>query len=218
MRVGIFDSGMGGLKALDYFKSLAPLEDAILYRDEANAPYGTKTESQLIRLVSDDIDRLTLLGAKKILMACCTASAVWDKLSPQRRKIAIPIIEPTSRAAIKVAGGKPIGVISTEATERMEAFPRAIRSLSYTAEVIPLSSRILVSLAEAGVSDENMSAAAEEETLRIRRHFEGKGIGALILGCTHFSYFRREIEGALGVKAVDSAEVGAMELANALRA
>ena len=212
MRVGLFDSGAGGLEALRYLGELSPGVDAVFYRDDENAPYGTKSEKELVRLVSADIDRLSRLGAEKILMACCTASAVYAHLSAERQRIAIPIIEPTSKEALRVADGKPIGVISTEATARMGAFESALGALGFKDKVITLPCPRLVTLAEAGASDNNMTPTAEEEIERIREYFKDRGIGALILGCTHFSYFEGTLEGAVGTRVINSAKIGAREL------
>ena len=213
MRVGLFDSGAGGLEALRYLGELSPGVDAVFYRDDENAPYGTKTEAELVRLVSADIDRLSALGAEKILMACCTASAVYGRLDAERQKIAIPIIDPTAAEALNVAKDKPIGVISTEATARMRAFESAIHRSSPKTEVFTLPCQRLVTLAEAGVSDGNITPTAKAEIDRIREYFKDRGIGALILGCTHFSYFERTLEGAVGTRVINSAKIGARELA-----
>ena len=212
MRVGIFDSGRGGEAALRRLTELAPSVDAVLYCDRENAPYGTKTEEELIKLVSDDIDRLLSLGAEIILMACCTASAVYAHLSAERQRIAIPIIEPTSREALRVADGKPIGVICTSASAKMRAFESEIHRLSPKTEVYTLPCQRLVALAEAGVSDGNITPTAKAEIEGIREYFKDRGIGALILGCTHFSYFESTLEGAVGTRVINSAKIGAREL------
>ena len=72
--LGVFDSGVGGLAALRELRRLLPFEDMIYLADKENAPYGTKTEDELVALVREDVKRLRELGAEKILMACCTAS------------------------------------------------------------------------------------------------------------------------------------------------
>ena len=217
MRVGVFDSGVGGLAALNKLLELCPEADAVFYQDKENAPYGTKTEDELLRLTTADIDLLRSLGAQAVLMACCTASTVWDKLSYDRRKIAIPIIKPTAKEALALAKGRPIGVISTEATAKSGAFASAIRDLDPEAVVVSRSAQELVGLAECGIGDGNMTAAARRTVERISLEFSGSGIGAIILGCTHFSYFERAISEKLEVPAVNSAHVGARELLARMR-
>lgn len=91
--VGIFDSGMGGEFALREFVSLCPNERAELFADRENAPYGTKSEPELIRLVKRDIDILRSRGAERILMACCTASTVYPLLPSEYQRAVIPIID-----------------------------------------------------------------------------------------------------------------------------
>lgn len=212
MRVGIFDSGKGGLAALMRFKAILPSVDTVFFADEENAPYGNKTERELKALVRCDIERLLSLGAERILIACCTASTVYPFLPEKYRRASVPIIDPVARAAAISSRAGRIGVISTEATKRSGAFDRSILRLCPGAFVRSEAVPELVTLAERGFSDENMSEYASSVIKDIQSRFRGSDIDTLILGCTHFSYFKKSLEGALGVRVIDSAEIGAKEL------
>ena len=120
--IGVFDSGAGGRFALAELRRLSPDADIVFLADEKNAPYGTKGKAELKRLVSADIEALISVGCEKILMACCTASTVWDSLSEKEREISVPIIEPTVLEALRISKNKRIGILSTEATRKSEAF------------------------------------------------------------------------------------------------
>ena len=213
MRVGIFDSGVGGISALMHFRRLMPGADAVFYADKENAPYGTKSVSELIPLVTNDITRLADLGAERVLMACCTASTVYEKLPWEQKRIAIPIIDCTAEAACRVSRTGRIGVLSTEATRRSGAFVRSILRRCPSAEIVSASAGELVTLAEAGFSDADISGAAKDTLRRALAPFLGSGIDTLILGCTHFSYFEEHVSDMLGVTAVNSAKEGAVALA-----
>ena len=101
--IGVFDSGVGGMTAFDELRRLLPCEDMVYLADRSNAPYGTKSERELVFLVREDIRRLRELGCEKILVACCTASTVVSLLSEAERRICTPIILPTARAAVSSA-------------------------------------------------------------------------------------------------------------------
>ena len=76
---------MGALSAISEIRKLCPKQDVCYYCDRKNSPYGTKTKAELIALVERDVEILKNAGADSILMACCTASTVFDCLPEERR-------------------------------------------------------------------------------------------------------------------------------------
>ena len=106
--IGVFDSGAGGLFALAELRRLLPKADILCLTDRKNAPYGTKSEDELTRHVTSGVDTLLSLGCSSVLMACCTASTVWERLPERERAAAVPIIEPVTEAALRVSKNKKI--------------------------------------------------------------------------------------------------------------
>lgn len=207
--IGVFDSGAGGLFALAELRRLSPTADIAYFADRKNAPYGTKSQEQLISLVMEDIERLVLAGCDKVLMACCTASTVHSLLPEEYRAVAVPIISPAAREAALLSRNGRIGVLSTEATKRSGAFTEQIKKHSAGVQVMCLAAPELVSLAESGERDGMLS---EGGVIAIEKSVSGflhSGIDTLILGCTHFAYFENKIKDILRVEAVNSARVGA---------
>ena len=211
--IGVFDSGMGGVYALSELRRLSPDFDIVLYKDTKNAPYGNKSESELVKLVSEDIDKLLSCGCSAVVMACCTASTVYDLLPEKYRSASIPIIDPCAKKAVEISQNKNVGVLSTEATRRSKAFQRAILKYNTAANVVSVSAPALVTMAEAGFSDENLTSTEICELEKILIPFRKSKVDTLILGCTHFAYFERTIQKILNVKTVNSAQVCA-ELAS----
>ena len=204
---GIFDSGVGGLAAYFELRRLLPREDIIYLADRKNAPYGTKTKDELIALTKKDIKRLCDMGARQVLIACCTASTVYSELSEWERKIATPIITPASRVA---AEGERIAVIATEHTVRSGAFGREIRKFSQANEVFERAEQALVAMVESGSRDGRISGECEGEIRQIAEWVTDIRADTLVLGCTHFSH----LESTLGkmlpfVKIVSPAREGA---------
>lgn len=211
--IGVFDSGRGGLYALGELRRLKPMADIIFFADEANAPYGTKSEGELLALVSADIEKLTAAGAQRVLIACCTASTVYEKLPERLRAVSVPIIEPAAERAVKISRNGRIVVLSTEATKRSLAFDRALKSLMPGADVLSVAAPMLVTLAERGACDGALTIKDEKLIEKIISPIKDFGADTLILGCTHFAYFEREMENILGIPTVNSALVGAEEMA-----
>ena len=73
-KIGVFDSGIGGLTVLEELKKMLPKEDFIFYADSANNPYGEKTDEELNGIVSNIVDFLIDKGCKIIVIACNTAT------------------------------------------------------------------------------------------------------------------------------------------------
>ncbi len=205
--IGVFDSGAGGRFALCELRRLVKDIDIAFLADEENAPYGSKSESELIHLVENDIKRLRSVGADKILIACCTASTVWDKLDEEYRRNTYPIIAPVARRALSLSRGGRIGVISTEATRRSGAF------LKFIPDAVCSSAPELVTLAESGACDGSLTESQRYIIKKAVEPFFG-GVDTLILGCTHFAYFEGEIENILGIPTVNSAKVAAEVMAS----
>ena len=214
--VGVFDSGKGGELAVREFLKLCPDAEVQFYADRENAPYGTKSEAELVELVKRDIDILAERGASRVLMACCTASTVHRLLPEKYKNISIPIIAPTAAAAVYASRTKRIAVISTRATARSGAFDAEIRRYCPRAQVFSLGCGELVSLVESGVHDGCIEFSAREKIRKIISPVLDCGADTVILGCTHFAALEEEIKNITGMNAVNSARIGAALLAGSM--
>ena len=207
--IGVFDSGAGGLFALAELRRLSPNADIVYLADRKNAPYGTKSREVLTELVKKDIEKLCEAGCTRVLMACCTASTVYDLLPYEYRAVAVPIIEPVARAAVMTSRNKKIGVLSTEATRKSGVFVEKILKYAPTAVTVCASAPELVTLAEKGECDARLSKNGFLKVKKSVSAFLGSGIDTLILGCTHFAYFENTIKNILRITTVNSAHIGA---------
>ena len=211
--IGVFDSGAGGLSALAEIRRIAPLVDVCFFADRKNAPYGTKTPRELLGLVKDDIIRLRNFGAKRILMACCTASTVHGSLPKEMREISVPIILPTAKEAARVTKNGSVGVIATEATVASHSFLGALSHLSTVKDVFELPLQRLVAIVEGGASDGNIAKNQKDELYRMLLPVRDSGVDTLILGCTHFPHLEKEIGDCLPrVRLISSSREGAKEI------
>ena len=209
--IGIFDSGVGGFCAYQEARRLLPRENILYLADRKNAPYGTKSEDEIIALTRADIKRLKNAGARKILIACCTASSIHHKLDDEERQISLPIITPAAEIAAKSA--KRILVIATEHTAKSSAFKREIAKFS-DSEVFEIAAQRLVSLVEGGCRDGRINEECRRQTLGIRETARDLNADCLILGCTHFPHLQGHIAAMLpGVNLISPSREGALEIA-----
>ena len=211
--IGIFDSGAGGITVARELRRLAPLSDLCFFADRKNAPYGTKSEKELIPLVKRDAEILYDMGAERIIMACCTASTVHESLPNWLKGITVPIIEPTARAAAKATKNGRVGVIATEATVRSSAFGRALLKHDSVRDILEVPAQPLVGMVESGVADGSVSDGDKIILRDILAPFRRGGYDTLILGCTHFPHLFGEISKILpGVNIISSSREGALEI------
>jgi glutamate racemase len=212
-RIGIFDSGVGGLTVQRAILDALPGADTLYLGDTARVPYGTKSAETVTQYSLRTARFLTGQGIDLLVVACNTASAV--ALPALRAALAVPVIgvvEPGARAAVAASRGGRIGVIGTPGTVASGAYQAAIRALRPGAVVSARACPLFVPLAEEGWTD------PADEIVRgvARRYLEplaSEGIDTLVLGCTHYPLLKGAIAAALpGVALVDSAETVAAEV------
>lgn len=209
--IGVFDSGVGGITAVREMRRLDKTVDIAFYPDRKNAPYGTKSRDELIPLVERDIRILLNSGADCVLMACCTASTVYQFIDCELLRLSIPIIDPTAKAAASKTKNGSVAVLATDATVRSGEFKRAL-SLSGVKNVAEISAQGLVHAIERGARDGHVTKENESLLDRYIEEVRQSGADTLILGCTHFPHLEGEIAKRLPrVKLISSSREGALE-------
>ena len=187
MNIGIFDSGIGGLTLLHQALVMLPNEKYIFYADTDNAPYGTKSSAQVITLVDNVMRFMTEHDCKAVVIACNTATAAAAET--MRRKYQIPIIgiEPAVKPAVRESHGKRVLVAATPLTVREEKLQNLVKRVDDAHLVDLLALPRLVEFAERG---EFESDAVEQYLREALSAYALEKYGELVLGCTHFNYFK----------------------------
>ncbi len=202
--IGLYDSGLGGLSVVrEVFRQL-PHEGVLYFGDTARVPYGGRSVEELIAFNREILDILLQRGAKAVLVACNTSSAVaLDALDADCPVPILGLIEAGARAAVRC--GKRIGIIATQATIASGAHARAIASIRPDAEVLPVACPRLVPMIEAGDWNSERAAAVVIESLAPLLDAD---LDALVLGCTHYPILAPLIQSIVGtgVKLVDPAQ------------
>ena len=195
--IGVFDSGLGGLTAVAALKKLLPDENIIYFGDTARMPYGTKSIPALREIAEEDLEFVAGYGVKAIIAACGTVSSAAPDILKNFRVPVFNVIDSPVRKAAAVSGSAPIGVIATEASIKSGVFLQKITALCPEREIIALPCQDFVSLIESGhtdISDPAVSLCVENSL----RPLKGKGLSALLLGCTHFGFIAEAISVYLG--------------------
>lgn len=214
--VGVFDSGIGGLTVLAEIQRLLPAEDLLYVGDTARVPYGGRS-SETVRRYSNEISSFLLeRGAKAVVAACNTASALAvPELASTLPVPVLGVVEPGARAAVAVTRNRRVGVIGTRATIASRAYEAAIHAADPRVHMISAACPLLVPLAEEGWFH-------DPETRRIiQRYLDpliADGIDTLVLGCTHYPLLADSLSEVVGpeVTLVNSARNCAIALAETL--
>lgn len=229
--IGVFDSGVGGLTVLREIVRRSPAESTIYLGDNARAPYGVRTDEEVIAFSSQSLDALAERDVKAIVVACNTSTAVG--IGALRRRYDLPIlgvIRPGASAAALASRNRRVGVIATPATIRSHAYFAAIKDENPAVEVYEHATPTLVPLVEAGHLSGPAAETAVAEALApllgerdaagefVFPKPPGASIDTLLLGCTHYPLLRGVIAAHVGegVAIVDSATATASALAELL--
>lgn len=189
MRVGIFDSGMGGLSVLHQAIQELPEAEFIYYADEKHVPYGEKTGKQIRGYIDKIIRFMLQKQVDAIVIACNTATSVATK--EYRSRFPVPIIgmEPAVKQAVELYGSLPgrILVAATPVTIAGDKLHHLVEQVDREDKVDLVALPGLVRFAEKGRFE------TEEIEEYLREELEGYAINqykAFVLGCTHFNYFK----------------------------
>ena len=195
MLIGLFDSGVGGITVLREARRALPEADFLYYADTDNVPYGTKTREQVREYVLDAAEFLVRRGAGVLVVACNTATSV--AVEELRRNYAIPIIgmEPAVKPAVENHKDKRILVTATALALKLDKLKRLITRLDAEdiVDLLPLPG--LVRFAEDMTFDEKSVLPYLREELS---RFDMQNYQTVVLGCTHFIYFRPVFRALLG--------------------
>ena len=229
--VGVFDSGVGGLTVLREVIRRLPGEATIYLGDNARAPYGVRSDDEVLAFSTQSLDALVERDVKALVVACNTSTAVG--LGAFRRRYDLPVlgvIRPGAAAASLATRNRRVGVIATPATIRSHAYFAAIKDENPAVEVYEHATPRLVPLVEAGELSGATAEATVAEALApligerdadgesIFPRPPGASIDTLLLGCTHYPLLRPILARLAGdqVAIVDSATATASALVELL--
>ena len=122
-KIGVFDSGIGGVTVLKEIIRELPKENYIYYSDSKNNPYGDKTDKEIKQLCDNIVKKLVKQECKAIVIACNTASAKAVRyLREKYPEIPFIAIEPAYKMVHDYAYDKPTLVMATRGTIESEKF------------------------------------------------------------------------------------------------
>ncbi len=192
MRIGVFDSGYGGLTILEQFRALLPEYDYVYLGDNARTPYGTRSFEVVYQYTLQCVKKLFEMDCALVILACNTASAkalrtIQQKdlplLYPNRRVLGV--IRPTVEAISSLTKSGHVGLLGTEGTIQSESYPMEIKKLFPTIAISGQACPMWVPLIE---NNEYLSEGADYFVKKYIDSLLNKDpkIDTLVLACTHY--------------------------------
>ena len=195
-KIGVFDSGIGGLGILNMLMNKHENEEYLYIADEKNYPYGVRMAEEIENIVLNVGKKLIQENVKMIIIACNTATANKSKLEKYclDNGIKTPIvgvIEPTARYAAKATKNKKILVMATNATINSGLYNKALLEIDNELSITAVPASPLALLVEEGLMGTKIAKAGVKSLLL---PYKNIGFDTIILGCTHFDYLSKEIQ------------------------
>lgn len=191
--IGFFDSGVGGISVLKSAVKALPNENFIYLGDTKNAPYGVRSEENIRALTVNCVNKLLERNIKALVIACNTATSAAAQTLRETLTIPVIAMEPALKPAHENRHGGQIIVLATAATLRQQKFRLLMEKYGEGAVLIPGNG--IVELVESGVFEGEEARKCLngllDEALKQKTD-------SIVLGCTHYSFMRKEIENVVG--------------------
>lgn len=224
-KIGVFDSGYGGLTILKEMRRALPDYDYLYVGDNARAPYGTRSFDVVFDFTRQAVEELFRRGCHLVILACNTASAkalrsiqqhVLPVGYPDRRVLGV--IRPTVEAVGEITRTRHIGLLATPGTVRSHSYRMEIEKLYPEMKITETACPMWVPLIEEG------EAYGDGADYFVKKYIdaimtEDPEIDTLLLGCTHYPILLPKIEKYVpeGVRVIAQGGIVGDSLADYLR-
>lgn len=192
MKIGIFDSGYGGLTILHGIRQLLPQYDYLYLGDNARAPYGSRSFDVVYEFTRQAVMKMFDMGCQLVILGCNTASAKalrtiqqndLPNTYPDRRVLGI--IRPTAEIIGSLTKSRHVGILATEGTIKSESYNLEIAKLFPDIKVSGVACPFWVPLVEYNEADSPGADYFVKKRLDQLMRLDPE-IDAIILGCTHY--------------------------------
>lgn len=222
MKIGIFDSGLGGLIIAKAIRKAMPRYDYVYLGDTKRVPYGNRSHETVYEFTKEAVNYLFKKeNCAIVIIACNTSSARalrrmqqeflvnynhTRKIMGESERRILGVLIPTAEEAAKY---KKVGILGTTGTINSNTFPKEIKKISKTTKVFQSAAPMLVPLIEEG--EKELAKEFIKKYLKpflsrrskksgSRQQGSSGNIDALALGCTHYPFYKNEIKKILGPK------------------
>lgn len=187
MKLGIFDSGIGGEAMALALKSAFPHADITTVNDKKHVPYGDRTANEVIRLTEAAVQPLLRSGCDVIIIACNTATSIaietLRKNYPRQKFIGI---EPMIKTAAQLTKSSTIAVCATPATLVSDRYRQLLVTHAQHLRVIEPDCSEWAYMIERSQLHEQHIISVIDDVLK-------QGADVIVLGCTHYHWIKDRV-------------------------
>lgn len=197
-KIGIFDSGLGGLNVMQAISTCLPHENITYFGDTAHLPYGNKSIELITTYVLESIEFLLSQDIKLLIIACHTACAACLEII--QRIVNVPVIAILEQAIEEMIDTNPhdsIVILGTRATIASGTYQKQLHNKLPGVSLSCIACPLFVPLIEEGYFDHPITQLAVAEYLSPLKE---ESIDAILLGCTHYPLIRSLIQQCIGNK------------------
>lgn len=194
-RIGIFDSGLGGISVLREIRRELPRAQLIYYADSGHCPYGRRSRGEILARATLITEFLMGQGAQMIVVACNTATIAAVEHLRATYPLAFVGMEPAVKPAVAQTRSGVIGVLATGAALGGDKFHHLLAQHGQSVRIITQPCPGWVEQVEQG--DLN-SARTHEKVAQYVEPLIAQGADTLVLGCTHYPFLRPVIQRVAG--------------------
>jgi glutamate racemase len=195
MKIGVFDSGIGGKSVADAIALALPNDEIIFANDSEHVPYGTREPQEIFSFIVPIFQNLVDNGCQVIVVACNTVTTTLIEQLRQTFNVPFVAVEPMVKPAAQLTGSKVIAVCATPTTL---ASPRYAELKNLYAKNITVMEPDCSDWS--GLIEQNEITEAEiaKDILPALE----LGADVIVLGCTHYHWIEQEITEITGGKAI----------------
>ncbi len=182
LRIGVFDSGVGGLSVLREIRAQIPAAHLLYFADQAHVPYGPRPLEE-VRAFAEEITRFLLAqGAQGIVVACNTASAAaLHSLRAQFPQVPFVGMEPAVKPAAEHTRTGVVGVLATPATFQGALYASVLERFAQGVTVMQDTCP-----GHGGANRTGLEARNPPDSGKALRPMLARGMDTVVLGCTHY--------------------------------
>ncbi len=194
MKIGVFDSGIGGLSVAQAIEEALPDLTVIYAEDENHVTYGNKTPEELKKVSLPIIKQLQSDGCELIVIACNTITT--NLLDDIKQELDIPVIgvEPMVRQALEKSKSGIITVCATPATLKSQRYSYLKKTYAQGKYLIEPDCSNWAYMIETNKIDKNIIKTIVDDSIL-------QGSDMIVLGCTHYHWIEQEIKEIAGGRA-----------------
>lgn len=219
-KIGIFDSGYGGLTVLKEIRKELPQYSYVYLGDNARAPYGTRSYDVVFQYTLECVEFLFSKGCEIVILACNTASAkalrtIQQKVMPVKYpdKKVLGVIRPSTELVGNLSNTKVVGILATEGTVKSDSYKIEIERFTPGVDVVQLACPLWVPIIEANEHDSKEGKAIFRKDIERLLRLNDK-IDTIVLGCTHYPMIKEFVQEIVGenVQVISQGEIVAERL------